>query len=112
MTSKYIVVTSPTLNVRAQMTTMNPYNILRKMSSGEGFIVYETYQVKGMSGLQLWGRIAENPGGITQEYVCLQIGNKVYAKEESKPIETTTPANWQIEVDTFLRTLGYKGTRP
>lgn len=96
------------LNVRSQMSTTNPKNVLRRMSFGEGFKVYEVYNVKGMSGLQVWGRVSDNPGGISQEYVCLSIGNKVYAKtEDSKAF-----SSWAHEVDAFLRTLGYKGSQP
>lgn len=91
MDEKYIVVNSNGLNVRSQKSTTNPYNFLRSMSYGEGFTVFETYIVKGSTGLQKWGRISDNPGGISQEYVCLSIGNKEYAKKESGDMPPVTP---------------------
>jgi hypothetical protein len=107
----FIVTNGEGLNVRSQMSTTNPKNLLRKMSPNEGFTVFETYNVKGISGLQIWGRVSDNPGGISQEYVCLSIGNKVYAKKEETP---NAPENlhWAHEVDSFLRTLGYTGSMP
>ncbi len=109
----YIVVNGDGLNVRSQMSTTNPKNLLRKMSQNEGFVVLETYNVKGVSGLQVWGRVSNNPGGISQEYACLSIGNKVYAKEEipSTPVSGQL-GTWAHEVDLYLRSLGYKGSTP
>jgi len=111
MQKQFIVTNGEGLYVRSQMTTTNPYNILRKMSANEGFTVYETYNIKGMSGLQVWGRVSNNPGGISQEFSCLSIGNKTYAKEESP--QTPIPANsWAREIDTWARTKGYTGIAP
>jgi hypothetical protein len=108
----YIVVNGDGLNVRSQMNTTNSKNLLRRMSNNEGFVVHETYNVQGMSGLQVWGRVSDNPGGISQEYVCLQIGNKVYAKEQtSQPTQPVSNA-WQTAIDTWARSQGYTGPRP
>jgi hypothetical protein len=107
----YIVTNSEGLNVRSQMNTTNSKNLLRRMSPNEGFIIYETYQVKGMSGLQTWGRVSNNPGGISQEYVCLSIGNKIYAKAQDAQPVTQTPA-WAYELDAWARTQGYTGVKP
>ena len=116
MDKNFVVLNGNGANVRSQMTTLNPYNIVRKMSFGEGFVVHEIYNVKGMSGLQVWGRVSDNAGGISQEYVCLSIGNKVYAKEEAVTSvaspEIVNVSSWQWEVDAFLRTKGYTGSRP
>lgn len=106
----FIVTNSEGLNVRSQMSTTNSKNVLRKMGANEGFTVYETYSVKGMSGLQTWGRVSNSPGGISQEYVCLQIGNKVYAKAQD--ISATQIPAWTYEIDTWARSQGYTGVKP
>lgn len=108
------------LNVRAQPITTNNNNILRTMSRGEGFIVYEYITLKGATGMQRWGRISRNVGEKTQEFVCLEIGNTIYAQEApSIPATDVPPAiplqlwKWIIDVDAHLRehTL-YVGERP
>lgn len=107
----YIVKNKLGLYVRAQMETRNPANIKRKMSSGEGFIVYQTYVVNGN---QLWGRVSSNPGMLEQEFVCLQIANRVYAvAEESQPVTTERPnPAWILQIDAWARSMGYKGIPP
>lgn len=105
----YIVTNAEGLNVRAQMDTRNNKNIQRWMGKGEGFEVFQTYQIKGISGLQTWGRISTNAGDVSQEFVCLQIGNKTYARAEATEPQ---PLSWTLSVDAFLRTLGYKGPQP
>lgn len=110
----YIVTNSEGLNVRSQMDTTNSRNIQRRMSFGEGFVVLELYNKQGASGLQQWGRVSNNPGGISQEFVCLQIGNKVYAKEqaqaESIPSLPDTNA-WRVAIDAWARSKGFDGPR-
>ena len=110
--TNWIVVNGGGLYVRAQMDTTNSKNIVRRMSFGEGFVVHETYNVKGMSGLQTWGRVSNNPGGISQEYVCLSIGNKVYARQEGAQIPPVIPAGETTRLDrleAWARTQGYQG---
>ena len=111
MPKHFIVTNSRGLYVRSQTDTTNPYNKLRKMSNGEGFEVYEIYPVKGMTGLQIWGRISDNPGGITQEFTCLSIGNKTYAKEETGTTPPTS-STWAQEIDAWARLNGYHGVHP
>lgn len=114
--SDYIVVNKDGLNVRSQMSTTNDKNLLRRMSKGEGFEVQQTYNVPGMTGLQVWGRLSNNPGGIRQEYVCLQIGNKKYAEEEKPSVPVYVPIDavdaWRYAVDAWIRLRGYDGPRP
>lgn len=114
----FIVTNRGGLNVRAQMDTQNSKNILRHMSQGEGFTAQQTFNIKGMTGLQTWARISNNAGSVNQEFACLQIGNIVYAKEESQDPLTQAPVPlslwiWIVEVDTWLRDeYGYKGPKP
>ena len=117
----FIVTNKDGLNVRSQMDTTLAKNILRRMGKGEGFEVYETYSIKGKSGLQTWGRLSNNPGSVNQEYSCLSIGNVTYAKVEGSTPPSPTPIpppewayiQWAIEVDHFLREqMGYTGARP
>jgi len=116
--ANYLVVNKEGLNVRAQTNTQSTKNILRWMSNGEGFHVYQIIKVKGSTGIQEWGRITDNPGGLTQEYVCLGIGNRRYALPSlHNPIPTPDPddnqiMNWVRDVDGYLRTLGYTGALP
>ena len=113
MPKNFIVVNNDGLNVRTQMDTTNKNNLLRWMSGSgaEGFVVYEIYQKKGMTGLQTWGRISDNPGGILQEYVCLQIGNRVYAKEQTGVSEPGTDL-WHAAIDAWARSKGFDGPLP
>lgn len=107
---KYIVTSVQGLLVRAQMDTRNAYNIRRKMSNGEGFIVYQTYV---RNGNQLWGRLSTNPGGLEQEYSCLMIGNKVFAvAEEIQVIGLQPNPAFFIQLDQWARSIGYKGIPP
>lgn len=108
---KYIVKSNPYLLVRSQMETRSSSNIIRRMSNGEGFTVYQTYVVRGN---QLWGRLSDNPGGVEQEYACLQIANKVFAvAEESQPnIRSSPNPMWFIQIDAWARTMGYTGIPP
>lgn len=110
MGTPYVVINSNGANVRTQMSTLNPFNIVRVMGTNEGFVVHETYNISGMSGLQVWGRISDNPGGQKQEYVCLSIGNKVYCKLQETPLPM--PENWAQAIDVWARSIGYTGPRP
>ena len=47
MNYKYIVINKDGLLVRSQTSTLNPLNIKRKMSNGEGFTVYQTIVQNG-----------------------------------------------------------------
>jgi len=51
-TQNFIVINPKGANVRAQMDTTNAKTLLRWMSPDWGYAVYETYTVKGSSGLQ------------------------------------------------------------
>ncbi len=107
MSESWIVTGGQGLNVRSQMDTTNSRNILRKMSKGEGFTVYETYQVKGSSGLQTWGRVSENPGDRRQEYACLSIGNNmIFAERESTWPEDLLDMRLN-KLEVWARTKGY-----
>lgn len=111
----YVVVNPNGANVRSQMNTMNPNNLLRQMSANEGFEVYEIYNMHGISGLQVWGRVSKNPGGISQEYVCLQIGNRVFAKEQEfdRPYPPQPDQDaWRIAIDSWARSKGFNGPKP
>jgi hypothetical protein len=110
----YIVTNTEGLRVRSQMDTRNDKTILRTMHKSEGFDGYQEYQIPGPTGLQTWVRLSTNSGDVRQEYACIRIGNRHFAKEEedkSKPAESTQ--EWMEAVDTYLRTkLGYRGPRP
>ncbi|MBI5297959.1 MAG: hypothetical protein HY869_20985 [Chloroflexi bacterium] len=125
MPQKYIVVNPDGLNVRSQMSTLNVLNIKRKMSNGEGFTVFEVYT---QNGNQKWGRVSDNPGGLQQEFVCLSIGNREYARAEapapSAPIGAPPPnagsaphleegfrrlMDWARAVDAWARFMGFEG---
>jgi hypothetical protein len=109
---RYIVTNPPGLQRRSQMSTVNPFNIKGKLSNGEGFDVYEVYTIKAN---QKWGRITDNPGDVQQEYVCLSIGNKTFAREELAGTGNTAQVTlaWCMAVDRFLRDkLGYTGPSP
>ena len=108
----YIVVNKRGLNVRSQMTTTNQANIQRTLSFGTGLVVHEVYHIQGMSGLQTWGRITENPGGQQQEYVCIKIGEMIFAQEEQANEDVDTATDWMHEIDAWARTKGYTGPRP
>ena len=114
MSQKYIVVNPDGLNVRSQMSTLNALNIKRKMSNGEGFTVYQTYVQKGN---QVWGRVSDNPGNVQQEFVCLSIANREYARLEAPtaplplagfmrlPRRKVSVRLAQSRIDTFPNTL-------
>lgn len=109
---KYIVVNPNGLNVRGTMTTLNTLNIKRKMSNGEGFTVFETYV---QAGSQVWGRVSDNPGGLQQEYVCLSIANREYAREQAPTASLPEAAGlveWAQALDAWARFMGYEGPRP
>lgn len=108
---RYIVTNKPYLYVRSQMTTKNSANVKRKMSNGEGFIVYQTYV---QNGSELWGRISSNPGLVEQEYACLQIGNRQFAKaDDDQPLLGNQPnVAWFVQMDAWARSMGYKGVFP
>lgn len=100
-------VTSPDgLLVRAQTLTTNPQNILRKMSNGESFVVYQTLIVNRN---QKWGRLTNNPGDIKQEYACLSIANKTFAVLDINQLPEDVRINpqWIEEVDRQLRAKGF-----
>jgi hypothetical protein len=109
------------------MTTLNVLNIKRKMSNGEGFTVFEVYM---QGGSQKWGRVSDNPGGLQQEFVCLSIGNREYARAEAPsapPPPAAPPPNagsaphlgeefrrlmeWARAVDAWARFMGFEGPR-
>ena len=108
----YIVTNKDGLLVRAQMDTRNPHNIKRKMSNGEGFIVYQTY-VKNAN--QVWGRVSDNPGDVQQEYTCLSIANRTFAKIEISDEELKSykvNPRWIIAIDLWARSKGYTDVLP
>lgn len=109
MPEYYIVTNADGLLTHSQMSTISATR--RKMSNGEGFTVYQT---KLMNGNQTWGRLSEDPGGLQQEYVCLQIGNREFAKKQplSEPIPSTTLLEWAQSADTWMRLNGFKGPKP
>ena len=107
---KYIVTGKQGLYVRAQMDTTNAANIKRKMSNGEGFTVYQTYV---RNGNQLWGRVSTNPGLVEQEYVCLQIANKEFARAEEVQVFGIQPnPAFFVQLDAWARSKGYNGIPP
>ena len=109
---KYIVVNRDGLLVRSQMSTLNPLNVIRKMSNGEGFTVYQVIQ----QGDKTWGRLSSNPGDPRQQYACLSIlGRPLFAVPE--PVAAPLPeagdvSEWQKEIDAWARFMGYAGVRP
>lgn len=107
---KYIVTNKYGLLVRAQMDTKQSANIKYKMSNGEGFTVYQTYV---RNGNQLWGRISANPGLVEQEYACLQIANREFARaEEYQTLGLLPNPSWYIQIDAWARSKGYNGIPP
>jgi hypothetical protein len=109
MTEKWIVTNGKGLNVRSQMDSTQPKNIVRQMSKGEGFTVYETYQVKGSTGLQKWGRVSDNPGDRRQEYTCLSIGNNMIFAVQETSSESETMLERIEKLEAWARTMGYPG---
>ena len=112
MNYKYIVTNKDGLLVRSQTSTLNPLNIKRKMSNGEGFTVYQTIV---QNGNQTWGRVSDNPGGLQQEYVCLSIGNREFARLEAPTAPmpgTASLLEWAQAMDAWARFMGYEGPRP
>lgn len=102
----YTVTNPDGLQVRAQMITTNPRNFIRKMSNGESFVVYQTHIV---SRNQLWGRLTNNPGDVQQEYACLSIANRTFARLDVNQMPENIHINpqWVEEVDRQLRAKGF-----
>lgn len=90
------------LLVRSQMDTTNPKNVVRKMSDGEEFLVYQTYVVKRN---QVWGRLTNNPGAVQQEYCCLSIANRTFAVPDNfQPHgDVKISLQWIQQVDVWAR---------
>jgi len=109
-TLSYTVTNPEGLFVRAQMNTTNPFNIWRKMSNGESFTIYQTYPI----GAQIWGRLTDNPGNVSQEYACLQIANKQFARLEAPPADIPAGGSrvWMLALDTWARSQGFNGPPP
>ena len=111
MSQNYIVKNPAGLLVRAQMDTTNSTNILRKMSNGEGFTVF---QLINQPNGYVWGRLSDDPGNLQQQYACISIlGRTAFAVPELPSI-FPIPINsqWGFEADAFLRTKGYMGVKP
>src|SRR5262245_60414528 len=112
MPENYIVTNKDGLLVRSQMNTKNDANIKRKMSANEGFTVYQTYV---QNGNETWGRLSNDPGALQQEYTCISIGNRVFAKREEAPMPSIPYAissEWATAIDAWARSNGFKGPKP
>ena len=77
----YTVTNKDGLLVHSKLDTTS--QTLRKMANGESFKVYQLYPVNTN---QIWGRLTDNPGNVSQEYTCLQIANKEFATLDSSSI--------------------------
>lgn len=95
------------LNVRSKPDTQTG-QIIRFMTNGEGFQTQDVFTV----GNQQWARVSIGDQ-VKQEYVCLQIGNKIYARPQTTPTPQTQPSStWAQAIDQWARSKGYNGQAP
>lgn len=93
----YTVTNKDGLLVHSKLDTTS--QTLRKMANGESFQVYQLYPVNTN---QIWGRLTNNAGALSQEYACLQIANKEFASLDIGPISNDfTPDDIAITVRAF-----------
>jgi len=108
----YIVTNDKGVLVRGKPDTKTGYPI-RKMAAGEAFTVIEIITTDNN---QKWARLTDD-NDVTQEYCCIQIANKYFARPSASQ-ETFTRASappamaWAESMDAWARTLGYQGPRP
>jgi hypothetical protein len=101
---KYIVVNPTGLFVRSKPDTKTG-QVIRKMTNGEGFTAVNTFTV----GAETWARLT-HADSVIQQYCMIEIvGRPLFARPQGDP---STASTWAQEVDAFLRTKGYTGSRP
>jgi hypothetical protein len=76
------------------------------MTNGEGFTAQDVFTL----GERSWARVSIGDQ-VKQEYVCLQIGNKIYARPQSAPVHNTNQT-WEEQIDAWARNEGYNGIKP
>ena len=107
---QYIVTNSKGLTVRGKPDTQTG-GAIRKMSMGE---VFDVIEIITPTNNQKWGRLTDD-NDVTQEYACLQIGNRYFARKSEvgdPPTEPPTAMAWMLSMDSWARTKGYTGPRP
>jgi len=108
--SETYIVTNKFLFVRGKPDTKTGGTI-RKMSQGEAFDVVE---IITPTNNQKWGRLTDD-NDVTQEYACLQIGNRYFARKSvanDTPTEPPALAVWVLSMDAWARSKGYTGPMP
>lgn len=103
---KYIVVNNRGLIVRSKLDTGTGMP-LRKMAQGEGFEGFDKVEI----GDQTWVRLTQD-SDVTQEYVCIQIGNHILAQETHTEQTSFPRAEWVTALDNWARIQGFKGPKP
>lgn len=96
------------LNVRSKPDT-NTGKVMRTMTNGEGFQAYDIFTL----GNQTWARVSRGDQ-VVQEYACIAIGNKIYAREQTTPPRDDNQAQqrWANQIDAWARSNGYNGVKP
>ena len=99
------------LNVRSKPDTRTG-SIMRFMTNGEGFQAYDIFTI----GNQTWSRVSRG-NQVIQEYACIAIGNKIYAREQQTPPTDDTLAfishlkQYILKLDKWARANGFDGDR-
>lgn len=94
------------LNVRSKPDT-NTGKVMRTMTNGEGFQTYDVFTL----GNQTWARVSRGDQ-VIQEYACIAIGNKIYAREQISTTTEPMPTAWTDQIDAWARSNGYNGVKP
>jgi len=94
------------LNVRSKPDT-HTGAVMRTMTNGEGFQAYDVFTLSN----QTWARVSRGDQ-VKQEFACIAIGNKIYAREQTTPAPITTSTAWADQIDLWARSNGYNGVGP
>jgi hypothetical protein len=106
MTRNFIVANNEGLNVRAKPDTKTGAR-LRFMTNGEKFQATDIFSI----GNQTWACVSHEDAFI-QEYACIAIGTKIYAREQAPTTPPIFADQWALQIDSWARAHGYSGIEP